>query len=319
MTPNSQPFATLNETFYRASPPAYFEQRLFMLMATADKMIDLSEFIRKGMQFGPISVGPVADYASTDDERAHQEQFLTTESIALLHHVSETLLRLYFAHASLVPVPWLALVAERNPNAFKDRVRRRFLEVSADSPEEEAELATVFFGAPGRAALSPEPAQDAYEEGLRNIARWMRFFAREFIRNANLYNSVKHGVAIQPGRSQLAVSIDGVEEPFLSAQGTSVTFVEQKAMGGRDAWHLTTVWLEPSHLTAAASVGIKLMYQLWNLGCTRYSDADPPGLKLFENLDFEKFAAATEPPGVQTLSFELRDEPKRGPRERPRS
>ena len=40
----------------------------------------------------------------------------------LLHHVAETLLRLYIAHESDPECPWIAIASERNFGRFKGKV-----------------------------------------------------------------------------------------------------------------------------------------------------------------------------------------------------
>jgi hypothetical protein len=57
----------------------------------------------------------------TDEDKHRHDAFLITESQALYHHVSEALIRLFLAHSTLPPCPWIEVAALRNFGVFEQR------------------------------------------------------------------------------------------------------------------------------------------------------------------------------------------------------
>jgi hypothetical protein len=110
-------------------------------------------------------------------EKANEarERFVMADSEALLHHASETLLRLYLAHEQQGDCPWLDMARVRSPGKFKQMVDARFL---AGLPAEErlAGVGNVFFGVHERTKLSPTPPERQWTAGLSNIEAFLTHF-----------------------------------------------------------------------------------------------------------------------------------------------
>ena len=96
----------LNHGLYTAEPHEYFSHRLFFLMLAADQTIDLAQFVRGGLEVDKVKLGPNPEATEDKESKQQRYRFVLAESLTLLHHVAETLLRLYFAHAGTPPAPW---------------------------------------------------------------------------------------------------------------------------------------------------------------------------------------------------------------------
>lgn len=266
----------LNDRFYRSKPHQYFSYRLHLLMLAGDPSVDLHEFIRKGITVDGFTAGPT-DAPEDPESAEHRQRYVLADAAALLHHVSETLLRLYLAHEHLPPCPWLEIARERHFASFKRRVRARFVEAPEDDAANRDALAQVFHGTTDRTKLTPQPPADLWAASLENIEQWLRFYAHEFLENASLYNSVKHGLAVQPGESAMKLGDGSV----ISAEGPAIDYLEERERDGRREWVTTTHWLNVGHLLAASFVGIRLIYGIWAVARTRYTGAPWEGVSAF--------------------------------------
>ena len=117
--------------------------------------------------------------------------FVAVEGEVLLHHTSETLLRLALAHVPLadtaVPdAPWLVLARERSFNEFKARVREQFL-VEDDLEVRRAAMEVL-------SARHPVGDDEASRRRLDELGRYIAYLARVFL-DADAYNAAKRGFA----------------------------------------------------------------------------------------------------------------------------
>jgi hypothetical protein len=199
-------FIDLNESFYRTAPHEHFQQKIFQLLFAAGRPDDLNRAAQEGgLQIGGLSLNPNPARLWRDSEQ--HEQFLAVESEVLLHHLGEALLRLYLAHESIPPCPWLEVARLRNFAQFKRLLRARFLDSGED--DRRADVADIFFGARSRDDLfagHPEPSQEVWAKGARNIEGFLGFYARHVLGYSNLYNAAKHGFAINPAHATSSLS-----------------------------------------------------------------------------------------------------------------
>lgn len=272
-------YPELNRTFYGIEPHDYFDVRLALLMVLAGKPGVVRDAIREGLEYQGLRAGrrpaddgePVED-DTEDDEEKQAKEFVISESVGLLHHVSETLLRFYLAHVGLPPCPWLEIAEERNPEGFKKKVSARFDGHPLDS-DRRAEIAQVFYG---QALPSGDgPPADVWDASLENIEQWLTHFATWFVAEAHLFNAVKHGLAVQPGEASMelitpADETRGDRRPLIHASGPSIGFLERS--GDPAQWHYTTRWVEPDRLMGETYIAMTLLGYVWRVGRLRYTD-----------------------------------------------
>lgn len=274
----------LSEMFYFAEPHEYFSWRFYLLVLAGDASKDLGAFAREGISFAGFSIGPSDAIDEDEKEVQRRYSFAVAEAAALLHHVSETLLRLYFAHCDLPPAPWLEVAREKNFTKFKDKVRMRFV-AAETTAEDYARVATVFFGAANPKNLRPVPDERSFNDAVENIDRWLRFFAANFLDDAHLYNALKHGLAVNAGDSSMKIDDGSV----ISADGPSLLYLGERETGERRLWSLTTRWINLGNTVAMIYVGIRLMQMLWEVSKARYTEERPDQIRVFTAPPLDEF------------------------------
>jgi hypothetical protein len=291
-------YERLNHSFYSTEPHDFFGRRLGLLLLAASRGRDLDALGEAGIEVGLLKIGrapdapPISEDERLEDDRL-REKFVLTEAASLLHHASETLLRLYLAHEELPPCPWLEVARERHFAAFKAKVRKRIVERVADDDYLDA-LARVFYGS---ADPLPEITPDAWRDSLENIASWLRHFGRWFLDDAGIYNAAKHGLAIQA--DQLSFRIMPTDQPDagIGADGDAVTFLQLDDEG---RWRIANRWIDLNELLVATWMATQLLGNLWMIGKWRYTEERPEQVKFFEGPLYGAFreALAKERSGI---------------------
>jgi hypothetical protein len=215
-------------------------------------------------------------YTADDDEEPDpreaedREQFVFAESEVLLHHVSETLLRLYLAHEGAPPCPWLEIARVRGAGQFKRMVSKRFADELP--PEERRQrVGEVFFGSAERTAIKPNPPQEQWEKSLDNIEAFLTHYARHFL-DADIYNALKHGLAVRPGPAAMQLG-DG---DLIKAEGPAIEYLTLgENSEGKRRWFHTTHWIEVDSALAFISIAQRLMESIWTLARFRYLGEKP--------------------------------------------
>jgi hypothetical protein len=98
----------LNREFYRADPAPYFLRRLRYLVLALVDLPAIREAQSGRIEFGELSMPPEEPY---DVEAT--AAYGVIESTNLLHHIAETIMRLYFAHEIHPDCPWLEVARLR--------------------------------------------------------------------------------------------------------------------------------------------------------------------------------------------------------------
>jgi hypothetical protein len=221
----------LNSMFYGTEPWRYFASRLRLLVLYAGKPDVVGAAMTEGVTYGTLQFA--TELEEEDQADAMHRQFVIGETLALLHHVGETLVRFYLAHENTPASPWIEIASAPRAGEFKKKVAKRF-DGQPPSPERRAQVATVFFGD----ARSPADAseEEQWSDDVENIEMWLGKFAARFLEDANVWNAVKHGLAVQPSHPRLEVA-------SLVTEGPGVTYLERDDVG---RWNLATRWTNPS-------------------------------------------------------------------------
>ena len=131
------------------------------------------------------------------------------EAMMIVHHASEALLRLFFAHVDHPECPWIGLSASTNFNEFKDRVGEK-LKTRFSSEQ----IAMVFLGGTDAEDAGIEMSQEDFDKSVEGVDRLLRDCALRILQDAFLYNGVKHGltaiaIAINDKSSKMTWKADG--------------------------------------------------------------------------------------------------------------
>lgn len=234
----------LNRDFYEHSPSQYLRTRITLLVAFGDETAPVHQAVRTGIRAWEIGASHDADVDADEIDG-----FAVVESISILYLAAEAMLRLYFAHAEMTDCPPLRLSSLTVYSRFKKRV-----DALITNPPSTEELRTVF-----RGTLTP-PADvppEVWEEDGAVLAFLVRRAAELLVREANVYNATKHGLAVQARKSAIRLgSEDGPGGVILDHDGSSIRFLSRVGSDGNglEDWRETVQFAFPStNLTLAAS------------------------------------------------------------------
>lgn len=173
-------FRPMNERFYYSTPHTYFEQRLCNLLLLASREgLDLGVDLTEGVSIGPCEfrVDP-NEHIETSLSADALEQFVTTESVVLLHHAAETLVRFYLAHEQFQACPGLEVAALSHGKAFWEQVQSRIIDAPAQ--ERLRRVSWVFFGGEN-ANESWSLNDDEWQRTRTNAVRLLEAFASRLV------------------------------------------------------------------------------------------------------------------------------------------
>jgi hypothetical protein len=274
----------MNRAFYATRPWEYFRHRQRSLLLAAGAPEKLLAIGREGVKVGALN------FKLTDDDSGAQEEedrqrYVLAESEVLMHHASETLLRLYLAHEGLPACPWLEMARVRSPGDFKKRVEKRF--VKSDPSQHCSDVALVFFGANMREKFTPIPEVGDWEQGIANVESFLRHYARHFL-DADVYNALKHGLAIQAG--EVGMQLD--EGDLIKAEGTALEFLSiRRDQHDRQRWNMTTRWIEVDKAMSYVYVATSLIESMWGIARGRYLGEVPKSINVWTKPDYDQLAS----------------------------
>lgn len=256
-------FPELNRQFYSAplQPHAYLRHRWRSLFLEAQPPDRLPRAFDAELRIGDLSTSWATP--ENDWEDPELRDYLSTESTVLLHHASEALFRLYFAHTDSPECPWLAVARLRLPAQFKERLSLFMSE--AGTAAAAASVMNIFYG-------HPEPNE-------ANVERWtdikdgsmmlLRHLGRRLQTEGPLYNSAKHGLALVPGPAAMALGDRNGPLP-IRAEGPSITYLTVKEGQNGKRWAQETVWLDAEKNLALTHFATTAIGNLWRVARHRY-------------------------------------------------
>lgn len=270
----------LNAEFYRSDPAAHFEQRLARLLhdpGTEDLdnklLADVARRLGRPLEQLPPRV-------------AESPWFLAVELELLLHHLSETLLRLYLGHRDRPACPWLAISSLRTPRQFKDLVSQ----VSTQSEGDLASHVSRLFFNEWAGLVGPRNAADTdiKTQSVQIVTAFLREAAKRHLTDAGFYNAAKHGFALQPQGRQVAFVAGGDDDPVseegargkfaagdveIEWKGPSVSYLVEKEHGNNSErlYVEVTQWMEYADQVANAVMLIEMIHNLWGIARATYT------------------------------------------------
>lgn len=272
------------------SPHGYLRMRLRNLYLWMGNPAGMYGLLGEGVKFEEMAISHSGEADAEDEEE--RRRFAAIESEVLLHHVSETLLRLYLVHARLPACPWLELSRERDFKKFKKEVGK--LKDRLFSEEESKRIHQVFHVNSERTAIKPTPDVETWGRAAENIGRFLDFYASHFLDSAP-YNAAKHGLALTAGEQGFALGAGRESEPFLSRQGPAIEYLKVgRDAGSRPRWSREVKWIAAKRVVPLNYMGCNLIEGIWNVGAGRYGIRELKELKLFEHPPFEEVMKRSE-------------------------
>lgn len=276
-------FPELNAAFYGMSPHGYLRMRLRSLYLWQGNPDGMFQLMRDGVKFDEMAIS-TPDENPDDDDEDERRRFTAIELEVLLHHVSETLLRLYIVHAQLPVCPWLEVSRERDFRKFKKQVEE--LQQRLRNGEEVKRIHQVFHINDDRSAIKPTPDKVIWDASAKNIGRYLDFYASCFL-DSSSYNAAKHGLALTAGDHGVHLGVGSDKEPFLSREGQAIEYLSIKQDEDRARWARNLKWVRPKQAIPMIYVGCNLIEAIWNIGSGRYGIKELEELKLFDRPAFD--------------------------------
>lgn len=272
-----QDVAALNRGFFATDPADYFQRRLNQGVRLFSKSDAELRMHPEAFQIGELrgTVPSVADEPA--DERAH-EAFALIEAEMMLHHLVETVLRMFLAHQAQPPSPWIAVSDLRGPGELKRQLKRQILH-PRDGDGLRSNVGWVFLGHREPPATWDGERTAKWREAVGNIHGYLEHFANLFLDRGAAYNAAKHGLTTQVGQS--AISLQGV--PELDQDGPAFAYLGTQIEDGVAHVAVLNQWVDTTQNLSLSVVGVGLLRNLWLLARMRYVDWPVPkgGLELF--------------------------------------
>jgi len=256
-------YQQLNEQFYAAEPSEYFRTRLLTLLLLAGRTDDLLGLLREGVEHAGVTAKVDAD---AEIDAASMARYVAVESQVLLHSAAEALIRLLLAHAGSPPCPWFEVSSETSFRRFKKRVEDEVISPRRRGTFEE-QVAVVLLG---RRQPGPDDDPKRWKEATENLASFVRVLAERWLKDARLYNAMKHGLAVVPGDAVFQV-LDDDDKAIRLGEGTSVEYLESTPWeNDRRQWQTTTRWLDVRESLGLVEVACLMIDSLWLVAKYRY-------------------------------------------------
>jgi hypothetical protein len=267
-------WADLNAEFYRAEPEAYFIRRLrYLVLAIADAPAVRAAQC-EGVEYGEIAVPPEADEYDSEGAVAYGAM----ETTNLLHHLAETIMRLYLAHEGRPDCPWLEVARLRAPSEFKARLET--LRGSLHERETVKRLLTVFRAATTAAEMDPTGSlsDEQWEEYADGLVKMVDSLCSLLLGEASLYNATKHGLAVVPSKGGFSLTSVTGPEFVAASQGPTVVHLDrgEPAEQGVRKWRRVYAPVPIESNIAMSQFLITQLRSLWMVARARY-DHTPAG------------------------------------------
>jgi|GEM_PF-1840504 len=297
-------YLDLNATFYGMRPHIYLRRRLRSLWLWHGDPPGLAALLNEKFIVEDIAV-TVGTEGDDEAEKAERERFVVIEAEVLLHHVSETLLRLYLVHAQKSSCPWLDVSREKNFGRLKKDVEK--LRKRLKAGEEKPGIEAAFFPPGDRKKMIPDHGDEVWEEAAQNLSEYLEYYASHFLDSAP-YNAAKHGLALLAGESRLELTAGDDPVPFLKRSGSALVYleVERDEGSGDPRWAKVTKWIVLRRALVMIHIGCRLVEEIWKIGAGHRTPNKPDDLRLFVEPKCAEILRRTEQeaeggiPGVTT-------------------
>lgn len=260
----------LNAEFYRAEPAAYFRRRLrYLVLAIADAPA-VRAAQNEGIEYGEIAMPPEAEVYDAEGAAAYGAM----ETTNLQHHLAETIMRLYLAHAGWPDCPWLE-VSRLRSGEFKSQI-----DMLRGALHEQAtvnRLLEVFRGATTAAEMDPTGglSDEQWQEYAAGLVKMVDSLCTLLLGEASLYNATKHGLAVVPSQGGFSLSSVTGGEFTAASPGPTVVCLDRTQPDGHGPrkWRRLYAPVPVESHIALSQFLIGQLRGLWMVARARYGQA----------------------------------------------
>lgn len=263
-------YGYLNQRFYARSPASYFTQRLNGLLVIAGADAEYGPKLREGIE--ALDMGytvSAVELVESDLDDRELRAYITAESEVILHHITESMLRMLLAHLRGRRCPWLEIVRLRFPQFWTEL--DSYFDGSLPRARVERAFASIVIGFDHHAD-GLGITEDDFEHRVKCTYAWLSFFARELRDRGEVYNAAKHGFTVLADEAHFGVGED-LAAPFMTHTGPSLELLTYDQIDkNTKQWSSTTVWTNPVLSWFLTRVAADLLDAIWSVGRTRYVD-----------------------------------------------
>jgi hypothetical protein len=259
-------FPELNAVFYSADPSEFIKMRVQALTLMACHDAFLAPAFAVSRQIGSMSFGGTG--VPLPEAR---QRYLRTEAVTIVHHASEALLRLFFAHVDHPECPWLGMSASTRFGDFKDQV-----DAALNEGFNRQDVASVFVGGIDPDDAGVEMSSEEFTATVDSIEMLLEDCANRFLGDSFLYNAVKHGL------TAIDLDDDEAKMEWTSHDGKRVrmhkgpmhVYLHRKlhptAKPAEGQWFLSLDDPNPERDLAVTSLITHVIDSLWDVARRRY-------------------------------------------------
>ena len=252
----------------------------------------------------------LSDPPSANDDPL--QWYIQTETISLLHHALETLLRLYtgLIDASDWSEPLMAL-------ADRDRRLPRLVEQHITGKHKHEMRSDVSYLLLGQEVV---PDDDADRLAVMdNLSGVLHVLAREWLDARHSYNAIKHGLRVSQTDASFSLGLTA-NDLVSVADGPSIAFLnhtdwERRPPGDGDGdgrmrhWSVETHWISFGHASKLIATSCMLIDCLWSLAVARWSESGVDDLRLElpdpDEINPRMLQSSDDGPSGQHMSWNL--------------
>lgn len=256
-------FADLNRQFYNGQGPhEYFDNRFSALLRHVSRPNHVDPL---AMKYGELKVTESPSEDDTDDEdRKERDRFAALDSTVLLHHASESLVRMYLAHAERSSCPWVALAELKQPRAFPTALKKLKRRLSDQDDLLLDDIMEVFAYSTTNAPWGDSAPADSWSKHREALAVLLGFAVNRLLDDSGLYNAAKHGFGVSAGPRHMKLG------DLIDYSGPSISYLEYNH-AAEVPWTTSLSWVDPERYLAATFLISKQLKNLWNCALAHYS------------------------------------------------
>jgi len=257
-----QEYQRLNKEFYEE----YFSDYFFIKFAVAsnfvnqsEKMLEIINDPQNKVVFGKLEVDPF------EFKQEELVKFGKLELSIMYYHCIETFLRIFLAHVTIPPCPWLEIGRETNYHKFKNKLKElangKFDFSKSDWTSDEL-ITYVFSG------VKRFPEQVNGPEIINSLKEWVQWAAKELLEVYD-YNAYKHGLTVSPDKRGFKIRNPN-DGRTLEEHEESLKIIYKHDDGDRFVWMEKVKFTRFDYQSTCIMIIQKLVLNILNVGKVTY-------------------------------------------------
>lgn len=245
----SEKYNELNREFYNSYYSDYFTDKLIVLGSLYSHHEELLKVINNNdVTIEKLSFRPQESIPYITDINPLVKMELT----ALYYHSIETFLRIFLAHSTFKPCPWLELSRVSNYSKFKEHVAELSLgnfNLSHGECKEQEILLKLFYCTNDIHIIQGVPKTITNTEAANYLKEWITWSARELLEVYD-YNAYKHGLSLYSKPLKMELQVTSTET--IESESETMVFI------GKEYTTKGILWKKITQFASLGERGIRI-------------------------------------------------------------